>query len=126
MDTSISTINQYIQAQPSALRSKLEDMRSLILNAAPLATEAIKYGMPTFVFHGNLVHFALCKNHIGFYPSPSGITNFKKELSGYTCTKGSIHFPLDQPIPGQLVASIVRFRVNENQLKSAGKQSRKK
>jgi uncharacterized protein YdhG (YjbR/CyaY superfamily) len=126
MDTSITTISQYIQSQPVAFRSMLEDMRRIILHAAPEAKEAIKYGMPTFVLHGNLVHFALCKNHIGFYPSPSGITNFEKELSSYTCSKGSIHFPLDQPVPEKLVKLIVGFRAKENQAKAAAKQSKTK
>jgi uncharacterized protein YdhG (YjbR/CyaY superfamily) len=126
MDTTITSVSQYIQAQPAIHRSKLEDMRRTILQAAPDAKEAIKYGMPTFVLQGNLVHFALCKNHIGFYPSPSGITNFEKELTAYVCSKGSIHFPLDQPIPEKLVKQIVGFRAKENQTKAAAKQARSK
>jgi len=97
-------------------------MRSIIRKAAPKATEAIKYGMPTFVFHGNLVHFAACKNHVGFYPAPSGILAFQKELVGYSCSKGAIQLPLDRPLPVKLITGIVKFRVAENQEKALKKK----
>ena len=89
-------------------------MQATIGKAAPNATEAIKYAMPTFVLHGNLVHFAGYQNHIGFYPAPSGIEVFKKELTAYKTSKGAIQFPLDKPLPLSLITKIVKFRVNES------------
>jgi uncharacterized protein YdhG (YjbR/CyaY superfamily) len=89
-------------------------MRQTIREAAPGATEAISYRMPTFKLNGNLVHFAAFKNHIGFYPTPSAIERFKEELSPYKWAKGSVQFPLDKPVPYALVKKIVTFRVKEN------------
>ena len=83
--------------------------------AAPNAEETIKYAMPTFTYHGNLIHFAAYKNHIGLYPTPSGIEKFSDQLASYKKAKGSIRFPLDQPIPYELIHEIVKFRVQENQ-----------
>lgn len=122
MDTSIKDIDRYILSVPEDMRERMDQMRSIIRKAAPKATEAIKYGMPTFVHHGNLVHFAACKNHVGFYPAPSGIEAFRKELEGYTCTKGAIHLPLDRPLPVKLIAGIVKFRVLENEEKAMKKR----
>ena len=94
-------------------------MRQTIRKAAPEAEEAIAYHMPTFKLNGkNLVHFAAFKNHIGFYPTPSGIEAFIKELSSYKGAKGSVQFPLDKPIPYDLVKKIVIFRVKENRKKN--------
>mgnify|MGYP000881376879 FL=1 len=121
MDTSIKDIDSYIRSVPEDMRERMEKMRSIIQKAAPKATEAIKYGMPTFVHHGNVVHFAACKSHVGFYPAPSGIVNFAKELKGYTCSKGSIHLPLDKPLPAKLITAIVKFRMKENEGKAKGK-----
>ncbi len=118
METSITTIEQYISGFPEEIQKILELVRATIRNAAPGATEAIKYAMPTFVLHGNLVHFAAFKNHIGFYPVPTGIEAFKKELSVYKQGKGSIQFPIDKPMPLDLIAKITRFRVEENMAKS--------
>ena len=89
-------------------------MRAVIREAAPDAAETINYDIPTFTLHGNLVHFGAFKNHIGFYPAPSGIDAFRKELSIYEGAKGSVKFPIGQPIPYDLVAEIVKFRVIEN------------
>lgn len=80
----------------------------------PGAEEAISYQIPTFKLNGNLVHFAAWKNHIGFYPASSGIAIFKKELSPYVITRGSIHFPMDKPLPLQLIREIVKYRAEEN------------
>ena len=91
----------------------LQQLRATVQKSAPDATETIKYGIPTFVLHENLVHFAACARHIGFYPSPSGIAAFKKELAGYKSAKGSVQFPLDEPMPLALIAKIVKFRVKE-------------
>ena len=108
------TIDEYIKAFPPNVQSILEEMRETIRKAAPEAIEAISYQIPTFKLNGNLVHFAAFKNHIGFYPTSSGIEAFKKELSPYKGAKGSVQFPKDKPIPYDLVKKIVEFRVKEN------------
>jgi uncharacterized protein YdhG (YjbR/CyaY superfamily) len=113
------TIDEYIRIFPEEVQRELEKMRKTIQEAAPEATEAIRYQMPTFRLNGkNLVHFAAFKNHIGFYPIPSGIEAFKKELSPYKQGKGSVQFPLDKPVPYELVKKIVKFRVAENMKES--------
>jgi uncharacterized protein YdhG (YjbR/CyaY superfamily) len=111
------TIDEYIKTYPEEVQSILEKMRQVIREAAPEAEEAISYQIPTFKLNGNLVHFAAYKNHIGFYPTSSGIEAFKKELSLYKGAKGSVQFPIDKPIPYDLVKKIVIFRVIENQNK---------
>ncbi len=109
------TIDDYIKTFPHDVQSILEKMRQTIKKAAPEAVEAISYQMPTFKLNGrNLVYFAAFKNHIGFYPIPSGIEAFKKELSSYKQGKGSVQFPMDKPIPYDLVKKIVEYRVKEN------------
>jgi uncharacterized protein YdhG (YjbR/CyaY superfamily) len=108
-----TSIDAYIQAQPKELQERLAELRAAIVRAAPQATEKMSYQMPTFFLGENLVHFAAYKEHIGFYPSPTGITAFAKELKGYETSKGAIRFPLDQPLPLALVGRIVRFRVKE-------------
>ncbi len=113
----IKTIDEYIKTFPKDVQGILEKMRQTIKTAAPEATEAISYQMPTFKLNGkNLVHFAAFKNHIGFYPIPSGIEAFRKELSPYKQGKGSVQFPINRPIPHGLVKKIAIFRVNENLL----------
>jgi uncharacterized protein YdhG (YjbR/CyaY superfamily) len=107
-------IDQYIVSQPAYVQPILRKIRETIHKAAPDAEEAIKYQIPTFVQNGNLVHFAAFQNHIGFYPAPSGIATFRDELSRYKSAKGSVQFPLDQPIPYRLISKIVKFRVSEN------------
>ena len=109
------TIDEYIGAFPANFQDILEKMRETIRKAAPEAIETISYQMPTFKLSGkSLVHFAAFKNHIGFYPIPSGIEAFKKELAPYKQGKGSVQFPLDKPIPYDLVEQIVKHRVKEN------------
>ena len=108
------TIDEYISEFPEDIQEILEKMRKVIQEAAPEAEEAISYGMPTFKLNGNLVHFAAYKNHIGFYPAPSGIEAFKEEISEYKSSKGAVQFPLDKAIPYDLVEKIVIFRVKEN------------
>lgn len=110
----VNTIDEYIAAFPSEVQERLQAMRATIHAAAPEATEKISYQMPTFYLHGNLVHFAAFKNHIGFYPVPSGIEAFREELSAYPQGKGSVQFPFDRPLPLDLVSRIVKFRVEEN------------
>ena len=108
------SIDTYISTFPDDVQVLLKSIRETVHKAAPDAEETIKYGIPTFVFHGNLVHFGGYKNHIGFYPAPSGIEAFKKELSQYKSAKGSVQFPIDKPLPLSLIAKIVTFRVKEN------------
>jgi len=114
-------INNYITEFPEEIRVILEQIRNTIHQAAPEAKEAIKYGMPTFVLNGNLVHFAAFKNHIGFYPAPSGIDTFIKELAVYRTGKGTIQFPIGKPIPFDLITKVVKFRVEENLKKNKRK-----
>lgn len=114
MNKELKTINEYIHSFPPDVQSILERIRQIIRKAAPDAIEAISYQMPTFKLNGNLVHFAAFKNHIGLYPTPSGTEKFKQELLPYKSGKGSIQFPLDKPIPYELVEEIVKYRVKEN------------
>lgn len=116
-----NSIDNYISSFPIEIQTRLEEMRRTIKKAAPEAAETIKYAMPTFVLNGNLVHFAAFKNHIGFYPVPSGIEAFKKELSVYKGAKGSVQFTLDKPLPLELITKIVNFRVKENLQKAKTK-----
>lgn len=116
------TIDEYIALFPPAVRKILREMRKTIQQAAPEATEKISYQMPTFHLHGNLVHFAAFQKHIGFYPTASGVAAFEQELGDYVHAKGSIQFPLDRPIPYDLVRRITEFRVAENQRKQRGKK----
>ena len=108
------TIDEYIAMFSTEEQKVLKQFREVIHNAAPEAVEAIKYMMPTFVFKGkNLVHFAVLKNHYGFYPTPSGIEAYKKELERYVSTKGAIQFPKSEPVPFDLVKKITEFRKKE-------------
>lgn len=123
--TSPKDIDEYIANFPQDIQVILQELRATIKKAAPDAEETISYQMPTFRLKGNLVHFAAHKNHIGFYPTPSGIEKFKKELSAYDGAKGSVKFPLDKPIPLDVIDKIVRFRVSENLEKAAAKLKKK-
>jgi len=114
MDTAATTVDQYIQSFPIEIATLLEQVRKTILNAAPDAIETINYGIPTYVYYGNLIHFGGYKNHIGLYPGPSGIEAFKDELNGLKQAKGSVQFPLDKPMPLGLIEKIVQFRLKEN------------
>ena len=107
-------IDEYIKSFPPDIQKILERLRDIIHEIAPEADESISYGMPTIKLNGNLVHFAAFEHHIGFYPTPSGIEAFEKELSPYEHAKGSVQFPLDEPIPYDLVKRIVQFRVKES------------
>ena len=107
-------IDSYIAQFPEETKEKLQKIRQTIKKAAPDATETISYGIPTFKQKTNLVHFAGYKKHIGFYPTPSGIEAFKQDLSEYKVTKGTVKFPLDKPIPYDLIKKIVEYRVKEN------------
>ena len=111
--TPINAVDEYISKFQDEVQQILREVRQAIKEAAPEAEEKISYQMPTFYLKGNLVHFAACKNHIGFYPTPSGIEAFKEELSVYKGAKGSVQFPLNKPIPLELIKKIVKYRVNE-------------
>jgi len=119
------TIDEYIAGFPNNVQEILQKIRLTIRKEAPDAEETIKYRMPTFTLKGNLVHFAAFKNHIGFYPTPTGTDKFQKELSVYEGAKGSVRFPLDQPIPFDLISKIVKFRVKENLAKAAAQGKKK-
>lgn len=110
----ITAIDEYILQFPEEVQLILHALRRTIREAAPAAQEKISYQMPTFYLHGNLVHFAAHKNHIGFYPAPSGIEAFKDELSAFKSSKGAVQFPITKPIPLELISKIVHFRVDEN------------
>jgi uncharacterized protein YdhG (YjbR/CyaY superfamily) len=120
------SMDSYISRFPKEVQKILERVRSTIREAAPDAEETINYGIPTFTLKGNLVHFAAFKNHIGFYPAPSGIEKFKNELSVYEGAKGSVQFPLDQPIPLDLISRITKFRVKENLERAEAKSKNKR
>ena len=120
--TTPSTIDEYIAQFPDDIQIILQNIRRIVHDAAPDAQEKIAYQMPTFTLNGNLVHFAAFKNHVGFYPTPSGTEKFKKEIAAYKAAKGSIQFPLDQPIPYELITKIVKFRVQENLTKAKNKK----
>ena len=115
-------IDDYISSFPENTQKLLEQVRETIRKAAPEAIEKISYAMPTFYLNGNLVHFAAFTNHIGFYALPSGNEAFQKELSAYKTGKGSIQFPIGEPMPLDLIAKIVKFRVEENMQKPAKKK----
>lgn len=121
----LKNIDEYISKFPADIQVLLEQMRSTIRKAAPDATEKISYQMPTFFLKGNLVHFAALKNHIGFYPTPSAIIKFEKELKEYVSSKGAVQFPIDKPLPLKLVTRMVEFRVEES-LKKAALKAKKK
>lgn len=123
--TAPQTIDEYIAGFPGDVQEILQKIRRTIHEAAPDAQEKISYQMPTFYLKGNLVHFAAFKEHIGFYPVPTGIEKFKKELSVYKQGKGSVQFPLDQPIPYDLISRIVKYRVEENLAKAPSKTGKK-
>lgn len=120
----ITTIDEYIDGYPQKVKDILTKIRKIIQEAAPEAKEAISYQMPTFKWNGNLIHFAGFKNHIGLYPTPSGIESFKEEIAPYRSGKGSIQFPLDQEIPYDLIQKIVLYRVKETREKNK-KEKRK-
>lgn len=119
------TIDEFIAGYPKDVQEILEKIRAIIRSAAPGAEETIKYGIPTFTLKGNLVHFSAYQKHIGFYPTPSGIEKFKEELSPYMRSKGTVQFPLDRPIPYDLIHQMVMVRVRENLERAAAKADAK-
>jgi len=122
LEQSSSNIGSYITDFPQDIQILLKQIRATILLAAPEAEETISYGMPAFRLHGNLVYFAAFKKHIGFYALPTGNEAFQKELSAFKTGKGSVQFPLNKPLPLELVAAIVKFRVQENLAKAIARK----
>jgi len=110
-----TSIDEYIGTFPEEMQKVLKTIRQTIQKAAPEATEKISYGIPTFVHHGNLVHFAAYKDHYSFFPASSGINAFKKELGNHVTGKGTASFPLDKPLPLDLITKITEYRVKENE-----------
>jgi len=123
--TAPKSMDDYIAEFPKDVQEILENIRRTIKKAAPDAEETINYQMPTFTLKGNLVHFAAYNKHVGFYPTPTGIEKFNKELSVYEGAKGSVRFPLDKPIPFDLISKIVKFRVKENLERAEAKRKKK-
>ena len=121
-----TTTDEYIAQFPDDVQQRLVKIRAVIKESAPEAEEKISYQMPTYYLQGNLVHFAAYKNHIGFYPAPSGVLAFKDELSQYETSKGAIQFPLDKPIPLDLITKITTYRVAENLKRAEAKSGKKK
>jgi uncharacterized protein YdhG (YjbR/CyaY superfamily) len=119
------TIDEYIAGYPPDVQEILEKVRATIRKAAPGATEAIKYGLATFVLEGNLVHFGAFKRHIGFYPTPSGLEAFRGELAAYEGSKGAVRFPLGESIPYDVIGAIVEYRVRENLVRAAARRKKK-
>lgn len=117
-----NNIDEYINSFPASTQVVLKQIRSTIKKAAPKAEEVISYGMPAYKLNGMLVFFAGYKNHIGFYATPTGHKTFEKELSVYKQGKGSVQFPIDEPLPLSLITKIVKYRVKENQLKAQAKK----
>jgi uncharacterized protein YdhG (YjbR/CyaY superfamily) len=118
------TIDEYIAGFPDDIQDKLQKLRMTIRKAAPQAEEKISYQIPAFALNGALVYFAAFKKHVSFFPTPSGIREFKQELSIYKGSKGTVQFPLDKPIPFGLISRIVKFRLKENLARAAEKKKR--
>lgn len=109
----MNSVDDYIAKFPKPVQTRLKAIRKIVRKEAPEAEEAMVYGVPTFTLNGNLVHYAAFKHHVGFYPTPSGVKKFKEELKPYKTAPGTIQFPLDQPLPLDLITKIVKFRVKE-------------
>ncbi len=125
-NSEFTSIDEYIAAFPPEVQAILQEVRATIRAAAPEASEKISYQMPTFYLEGNLVYFAAFKHHIGFYPAPQGIEAFAEELSRYKGAKGSVQFPIDEPMPLDLISRITKFRAAGNLQKAAEKRAKKK
>ncbi|HEV7991066.1 MAG TPA: DUF1801 domain-containing protein [Gemmatimonadaceae bacterium] len=124
-DENAESIDDYIAAFPPKIRTRLNAMRRTIRKHAPEATEKISYRIPTFYLNGNLVHFAAFNHHVGFYPGAAGIAEFRDLLKDYESAKGSVQFPHDEPLPLEIVAQIVKFRVEQNRWKKVKKSVNK-
>ncbi len=120
----MNPVDEYIAGFPQEVQPLLQQIRQVIRTAAPDAEECIRWGMATYKQCGNVVHFAGCKKHIGFYPGDSGVAAFQEELSGYHTTKGGIQLPLNRPLPVDLITRIVTYRVVENKELAEGKKKK--
>jgi uncharacterized protein YdhG (YjbR/CyaY superfamily) len=118
------TIDEYIANFPPDIQETLNEIREFIKEKAPKATEKISYGMPTFYLNGNLVHFAAFKDYYGFFPSPSGIDEFEKELAPYRTGKGTLRFAIGKPLPWDTIKKVIQFRINENLQKGKKKHDK--
>lgn len=118
-------IDEYISAFPADIQALLQSIRATVRKAAPEAEEDMRYGMPTFRWHGNVLYFAAYRNHIGVYPAPRENEAFREELAQYEGAKGTLRLPLDRPIPHDLIARIVRFRMKANRESAAAKRAKK-
>jgi uncharacterized protein YdhG (YjbR/CyaY superfamily) len=125
MAKTVKNIDEYIAQFPPEIQEGLAELRKLVKTEAPEASEKISYGIPTFYLNGNLVHFAAFKDHYGFFPSPSGIDKFEKELAPYRSGKGTLRFPLDKPLPRKIIKKVIQFRLDENNKKAAQKKTGK-
>lgn len=124
-ESGFKSIDEYIATFPPDIQDILQSLRATIRAAAPDASEKISYQMPTFYLEGNLVHFAAYRNHIGFYPAPRGIEAFREELARYKGAKGSVQFPISEPLPLDLIARIVAFRVQDNLARAQSKKRKR-
>ncbi len=121
-----NTVDAYIAQFPSEIQAVMQAMRKAVREAAPEAGEKISWQMPTFTYHGNLVHFAGSKNHLGFYPGPSGVAHFLGELTEYKTSKGAIQFPYTKLLPLELIGRIVKYRMAENEKWAAEKAEKRR
>jgi uncharacterized protein YdhG (YjbR/CyaY superfamily) len=119
-----NSVSEYMAAVPAKSRGLIKELRSIIKNEVPDGEELISYGMPAFRWNGMLVWYAVNKEHLGLYPTPSAITKFSQELKAYKTSKGAIQLPLDQPLPVGLIKNIIRFRMEENLVKTKAKQKK--
>lgn len=119
-----ASVDEYIAGFEPEVRAVLRKMRATIRRAAPESLERISWGMPAYSLDGMLTFFAAFKNHVSFFPGPSGLENFKKELATYGTSKGTVRFPLGTPVRYGLIARIVKFRVKENRARAAAKRKR--
>lgn len=122
MMKSYKNVDAYIADQPKQIQNLLEKLRATIRKAAPESDESISYGMPAYKFYGPLVYFGAFKDHIGFFPTPSGINHFADQLKNYHTAKGTVHFEFNKPLPVRLVAEMVKFRIHENLMKQEAKK----
>lgn len=123
--TIANTVDEYLQSFPPPAKAALENIRKTIKTAAPKAEELISYGIAGYKYHGMLIYFAGFTNHVSVYPAPRTAAPFKKELAGYKGGKGTVQFPLDKPIPLDLVKRIVKYRMKQNEEKAAAKSTKK-
>jgi uncharacterized protein YdhG (YjbR/CyaY superfamily) len=124
IENKANNIDEYISGFPKDIQILLEQIRAVVRKEAPEAQEVISYGMPAFKFYGILIYFAAFKNHIGFFPTASGIRKFQNELTDYQCSKGTIQLPYIKPLPIELIRKIVKFRVQENLEKAESKKKK--